>query len=340
MSISNVSCAANVWTLICSSCRQGRLRITLTDPSKYYFAIVPAGDPAPSTDVLTGSIFPLTGMDFQFREEIDIYIYAFDYRGRIEYNDDAPFTDVFVQDQTTPPIEYFLTEELNNVVIAASAGAKTKTLTLDPGHGFVVGDFIEIYAETPVGDLTLKRFVQLRVLAVVVDVITVQPFIGFDLDPVNIKFSKRTSADMAVDGSISPKRFKISPPNGLRWDLTRTMITMVVTTNPDDSLYGNLPALTNGVFFGFENDLTQEYLVNIMSNAGYRASAYDVTYTTRSSGGGSFGVSVRKSFAGADKYGVAIRLEGETNDNFVAYVNDNFILIDEHAQKVMGHLVE
>ena len=177
-------------------------------------------------------------------------------------------------------------------------------------------------------------------MALLTHTITVQPFIGFDLKPANVKFSRRVSRNMNVNGSVTPVRFSIGPANGLRWDLTRTMIIMVCTTNPDDALYGNLPILTNGVFFGFESDLTQEYLVNILANAGYRATAYDVTYTTRSSGGGDYGVSVRKSFAGRHHYGVAIRLEGPTNDEFVVYINDDLLLLTEHAEKVMGHNVD
>jgi hypothetical protein len=248
--------------------------------------------------------------------------------------------DVAIQDQTTPPIEYFVTQHLNDVVIVASAGAKTKLITLQAGHGFVIGNHIEIYAETPFQGGKLKRFVQLVVVNVNINVITVQPFIGYDLEPENVKFARRVTRRMNVNGSVTPVRFTISPPNGLKWDLTRTMIVMVCATNPDDALYGNLPALPNGIFYGFENIVTQDYLVNIQSNAGYRATAYDVTYTTRSSGGGSFGVSVRKSFAGTSHYGVVVRLEGETDDEFVVYVNDDLTGLTEHAQKIMGHNVE
>ena len=248
--------------------------------------------------------------------------------------------DVAVQNQFSPPVEYFLTQSLNDVTIVSPAGAKTKILELSPGHGVVIGNYIEIYSETPIGELILKRFVQLCVVDVNINTITVQPFIGSDLDPVNVLSAVRVTRAMNVDGSITPVRFSIGPPNGIKWDLTRTMIVMVTGSNPDDALYGDLPQLANGVFFGFENDFTQDYLVNIQANAGYRGTAYDVNYTTRSSGSGDFGVSVRKSFAGREHYGVTIRLEGPTNDEFVVYVNDSLLGLTEHGQKVMGHIVE
>ena len=336
----SVDCPANVWTQIVDAERAAKIRITLTNPSRYNFDVVEAGSPAPSPEMTTGSLFPNLGMEITAREDIDIYIYAFDRAGRVDVDLDPPFIDVFVQDQTTPPLEYFLTQELNDVVINASAAARTKILQLDPGHNVVIGNLIEVYAETPIGDLTLKTFQQLTVTDVNVNTITVQPFLEFDLDPLNVIFAKRTTAQSNVNGSVTPQRFRIGPPNGIIWDLTRAMVVMVTDGNPDDGLYGNLAPLGSGTFFGFENDVTQGYLVNIQANAGYRATAYDVTYTTRSTGGGSWGVSVRKSFAGQDKYGVAIRLEGPTNDEFVMYINDDLLLLIEHRIRIMGHIVQ
>jgi hypothetical protein len=320
--------------------KQGRIRVLLEDPSKYYYKVVDHGDPKPTTSPVRGTM--ITGYEwiFNFRSLVDVYIVAFDFAGLVEFDDEADYTDVFVQDQTSPPIEYFLTQILNPVTITAPAAARTKVLQLQAGHGVIVGNLLEIYAETPIGNDTLKTFQQLTVIDVNIDTITVQPFLEFDLDPLNVKISDRTTSESNVNGSITPQRFRIGPPNGIRWDLTRTMIVMVTDGNPDDGLYGNLLPLTSGVFFGFENDITQAYLVNVQANAGYRATAYDVTYTSRSTGGGSWGVSVRKSFAGQDKYGVAIRLAGPSEDEFVMYINDDLSGILEHRIRIMGHIVE
>jgi len=118
------------------------------------------------------------------------------------------------------------------------------------------------------------------------------------------------------------------------------MIAMVLDSNPDDGLFGNIAKLTNGVFFGTEGDDSQGYLVNVFDNAGFRLSAYDVAYTTRSSGGGSYGMSVRKTFAGQDKYGVAVRLQGLMNEKFVLYAQDDLTGIVEFKIKLMGHLTQ
>jgi len=250
--------------------------------------------------------------------------------------------DVAFQDQTTPPVEYFLTRVLNAVVITSTQLAKTNTITLQAGHAVVIGDLIEIYNEEIISpEFTLKRFAQLRVVSVATNVIRFGSFIGFDTSPATIQFSNRTSFNMNVVGTLDvPVRFRMGPPNGFKWDLTRTILAMILEGQPDDSDFGDQDALTNGIFFGFEGDLVEDYLVNILSNAGFRGTAYDVNYIVRSQPAGSWGLSMRKSFSGADKYGVVIRLEGENNDEFVMYIQDDLSDIIEFGVKVMGHIVD
>lgn len=252
-------------------------------------------------------------------------------------------SDVAVQDQTTPPIEYFLTREINDVVITNQPTAQSNRIELQSGHGVQVDEFIEIYNEdslTP--NLTLKRFAQLRVIIVSADTVWVGQYIGFDIDSESVQFSKRTTGNMAVDASLDTVvRFSIGPPNGIKWDLTRTILGMVLNSQPDDSEFGDIVGgLDNGIFFGFEGDIAVEYLVNIKINAGFRGTAYDVSYQARSVPAGSYGLSMRKSFSGQDKYGVAIRLDGQNNDEFVIYIQDDLTDLIEFGIKVMGHIVE
>lgn len=288
------------------------------------------------------SKFALSKVQYNYREDLNLdtlYVYTTSKNGTNIAIDSPNYDDVYVQDQTTPPIEYFLTRYLNDVVITSTALAKTRVINLQAGHGFQPQDFIEIYTELPVNGF-FKRFEQLRVVSVTATSITVGQYLGIDINPADVVFSRRVTADLNVDGSVTEQRFSLGAPNGLKWDLTRTIGSMILSGQPDDGLFGNLPALTNGIFFGFENDITQQYLVNIIANAGLRATAYDVTYTTRTVPLGSYGVTYRKSFSGQDKFGVAIRLEGFTNDEFVCYVQDDLTGLIEFRIKVMGHEVE
>ena len=249
--------------------------------------------------------------------------------------------DVLVQDQHTVPVELFLYRELNAVVINTAAGARTNTLLLDPGHGFVVGDFLNIYHidNNFLGaGLTRRKFVQLEVVSVVTNTIRTDMYIGFDLTPANVIYSNRVTAEQNVLGTIdAPVKFELCVPPELQWDITRLMPTMVLATQPDDALFGDIAALSNGVMYGFENNFFEVYLFSIKSNAGWKGTAYDVNYAARSGGGGSWGMSVRKSIAGEDKYGVAIQLTGSSNDCLVKYVQDDIRGINAFRDKVMGH---
>lgn len=249
--------------------------------------------------------------------------------------------DVFVQDQTTPAVEYFLYQELNDVTIIVGGVSKSSTLTFSAGHGFTLGDFIHL----EYFDLTYTipaRIYQAEVVGVAGDVISFDKFFGFDIVPgPAVISSKRVNTDMSVLGSYaSPVQFKFCTFDGLDMDLTRTMVDMNLTSGPDDGLYGNLARLTNGVFFGFEGDALDYYLVAIKDNGEYRSTAFDVSTNQRSGGGGTHGLTVRKTFAGNDKYGVAVRLEAALNDCYVSYVRDDLTLISRHRVTVMGHIVQ
>jgi len=247
------------------------------------------------------------------------------------------------QDQTTPPIEYFMTRTLDTVIITNLPTAQSNRIELQNGHTVVVDDFIEIYNEDTISsDFILKRFAQLRIIKVSADTVWSGQFIGFDITATSLVHTVRTNGNMAVNASLeSPIRFSMGPPNGLKWDLTRTMIGMILDSQPDDSQFGDIDGgLVNGVFFGFEGDLAVDYLVHIKFNAGFRGTCYDVQYVPRSLPAGSYGLSLRKSFGGEDKYGVVIRLEGETNDRFVQYVQDDLTDLLDYYQKIMGHIVQ
>ena len=48
----------------------------------------------------------------------------------------------------------------------------------------------------------------------------------------------------------------------------------------------------------------------------------------------------RITWGGQSKQGVVIRLDGDTNDSFVAVVRDNLTGLNKFRVKVQGHVVE
>lgn len=301
-------------------------------------------------------IFPKEGIGIWVRAEknanvVNISVSESDPNGVTETNGAYP---VNIQDQTSPAIEHYLYQILNVVAVVGAYSIAQNTITFADGHNFTApvgfaNDYIVLMYtdESQPTEALQYRFYQARVVLVNGNDVTFAVPLGFDIVNANIDGAWRVNVNMAlVVGDIAaPVKFFTTPVNGVKWDLTRTMIDMISGSAPDDGLFGGGPQLVYGLYFGFESIATNffEFLVNIQDNGDFRSTAFDVNYTLRSGGQGTYGISTRKSFAGQDKYGVAIRLDGETNDEFVSYVQDNLAAgaqnIDRLRIKVMGHLV-
>lgn len=262
--------------------------------------------------------------------------------------------NTFQQDQTSPPFEHYLYEILNNVTLVGDYSIRDNQITFAAGHNFVnpvpasfTADYLVInyIDETQLTSALKFRFYQGRVVNVAGNIVDLGIPLGFNIENAKIDSAYRVNTNMALKNATfgTPAKFFTTPVNGVQWDSTRVMVDMISSSAPDDGLFGGGLALTNGLYFGFEGDDFTEYLVNILDNGGFRSTAFDVNYTTRTVPVGSFGISTRKTFASQDKYGVAIRMDGRTNDQFVSYVQDNLTAgaqnLDRLRMKLMGHLV-
>ena len=255
--------------------------------------------------------------------------------------------DVNIQDQTTPSVEHYMFQELADIVITGTPTKGTNVLTLSPGHGFVAPvppnrDYLNIhYVDDTLPELVGIRFSQHGVVAVAGDVISITPPLSFDLDPAKVESSKRVNVDMAVLGTfVAPVKFQTYPPNGLKWDLTRFIADMILSSGADDGKFGNIAQLIYGEYFGFESPAFTQYALTVFDNGDFRSSAFDVLYTTRSGGSGDFGMATRKTSAGQDKLGVTVRLDGALSDLFAKYTQDDLRALVRYRIKIMGHIVE
>ena len=48
MSSISVNTPCDTWTLVSQNSKQGRIRVTLTNPTNYFYDVVPTGDPVPT----------------------------------------------------------------------------------------------------------------------------------------------------------------------------------------------------------------------------------------------------------------------------------------------------
>lgn len=252
---------------------------------------------------------------------------------------------VSIVENEAPSIEAFLAEELNDVTIL-SLSPDGKQMTLAPGHGFLPPsgydiDYLNLhYVDPAIPGFVGTWFRQLAIVAVTGDVIDITTPIGMPalFNVANITSSKRVNINMAVAGSrAAPARFCLTPPGIQEWQLRRYIGDMILDTQPDDGLFGDIPLLAYGEYFGFESDVYTAYTLKIRDNGGYRATGYDVYYADASRQG-QYGMSFRKTLAGLDKSGVVVELDGAGNDCLVKYTQDDLTGLVRYRIKVMGNI--
>jgi len=243
--------------------------------------------------------------------------------------------DIAIQDQTSDRISLFLGATLGDIILLTTAvkDSASFNITTD-GTVPVVGNFILIQED--------KKVTQEEILTVVA-VAGAEYTISIAI-PLDVTYSTTASAslqnvDMNINGATTATTFSATPETGTAWDINRMIISMTHGTAGDDGLYGNLTKLTNGVYYRKEGTTSAQSLYNVRENAEYRVEGYDVTYPTRSGGGGTFGTASRVTFNGQDKAGVAIRVNGTLAESFSGRVRDNISALTTHRVKIQGHVV-
>lgn len=149
--------------------------------------------------------------------------------------------------------------------------------------------------------------------------------------------------NMAVDGSVTPVTFSLSPgklADGQEWDITRMALGFTGGAAGDDGKFGCYAAVTNGMVFRYRDGITKN-LFNAKENSQLALhTGGDVSYQTRSGGGGTYGVRVRRTFSGVEKNGSTIRLNSTTDDALEVIVQDDLTAHTIIAGVAQGHVVE
>lgn len=248
---------------------------------------------------------------------------------------DGAVVDVAIQDQASELLSLFLGDIKDTVTVLTNTAKNDVSLDVETtGHTPIVGEFVCLQED--------KKITQ-------AEIVTVTPIAGNQYTlgisiPLDYAYTVAggctiLNVDMNVDGT-TPVTFQVKPTAGTKWDITRMMTSMVLSSAGDDGLYGNIAALTNGTYYRKEDSGESNNLFNAKENADYALEGYDTSYPLRSGGGGSHGFRSRITFAGQNKQGVVIRLDGDLGDSFTATVRDDLTLINKFRTKVQGHVVE
>lgn len=238
--------------------------------------------------------------------------------------------DVAIQDQISPGIDVFFTRKLGTATLASPTAFEDRTITLAPGHGFVAGNMIEI-------DNNDTRFYQSRVRLVTGDVLTVTNPLCFAF-PVAANI-KRVSPDLNVNASSAPIIFSVIPPLGVRWDVNILSINILDGSPMDDSLFGGIPALTNGVVFRTVDGQTRNIFTAVDNGCFRRHCDTDDPYSDKAPAG-LYGFNSKRHFNGQNGDGVAKRIGGEDIAQIQAVVADDLTGLTRLWCVVRGHVVE
>lgn len=140
--------------------------------------------------------------------------------------------------------------------------------------------------------------------------------------------------NMNVVGSLAvPLVYEVKPPSNEVWHINRVIISITDNAAMDDSLFGGIAALTNGVVLR-DNSTVNHTITNWLSNQHMIEDMYDITYALKAPAG-SYGLRGRFTFTKND---VVIRLDGSIGDTLEILIQDNLAALSTFTMKAQGHI--
>lgn len=233
--------------------------------------------------------------------------------------------NVNVNDGITEPVSIFLGELISTDNLTSGLSIDDNIITIGT-TGTTAGRHIEIREG--------NRFFQSEISSATSKNLTLDSLVdyAFTTDAeVDIK-----NIHMNINGTTA-STFYVMPPPEAEYDISRMIILINDGLSMDDGTFGGIPALTNGVVFRKDGSSAVYNLFVAKKNGDFAAEAYDIAYTAKAPAGEN-GFRCRRTWAGAEKTGVVIRLS--TGDRFEAVVRDNLSALTDMVVKVQGHITE
>lgn len=237
--------------------------------------------------------------------------------------------DVFLQDQTSNIIDYYIPIPKNVFTLAAIPVIGSYNISLVDATNVIVGDFMVIKEGI--------RAYQAQVLGKAVNVLTMDTPVDYDFT-VNAIVESRI-INLNVDGSITAVVADFKPPVGAILDINVINISMTSTSPMDDGLFGSLPALTRGlVFRKAQNGNGFISIFNTKTN-GQLSQRMKLEYSTKAPSG-VYGLRASKYMNGQEGNGVSLRLDGNKGESMQVLIQDNLTGLQTFQMTARGHIVE
>ena len=248
----------------------------------------------------------------------------------VPFSNNRGALDVFVQDQNTELVNWLMHQDLNDIVLLEHATINSRTIEVQnvPAHNIVVGNVISLLQDT--------KFYQGIVTNVSGATITLDTPIDKQFRSDRDYYAARGTINLAVNGSVTPQSFHVKPPSNSTWDIKQLGIFINDDNKMDDTTFGGISAVTNGIVLREKNSIYNN-LGNIKRNGDLKLFGCDVNYKEKVAGG-------EDTMQGTCKFsndaGVTVRLAGAHNEEIEAIVQDNLTAISSIYVNVVGHVVE
>lgn len=252
--------------------------------------------------------------------------------------------NVEVQDQYSEIVDLLVYQVLDTMVLLANYSIDDQIIDIETtGYVPVVGNHACLKENT--------AFLQTEILAV-------SPLGGnqyrLTLDqPLDFAYTtaggcsiQNTNIATAVGSLGSPVTFYLSPEglsDSVSWDITRATFTLlgpgpVSDPAPDDTRFGTIDALANGVVVRATNGITKN-LFNAKTNGDLRMRCGGDLLFIDANKNGEYAVSGRRTFSGPEKNGVTIRMHAETRDRVEIIIQDDLTDMSVIRVNFQGHAV-
>lgn len=245
----------------------------------------------------------------------------------VAYNAKYGGYDVQIQDTENTDFNIYLCKELGSTTLAVASAINDRSVTVTSATGALVGDCIDI--------IEGHHFFQSIIKTVVGNVITfASPLDNSFTTSAMVHFGEWNLA--TANGSVTPQIFSVSPPPDANYHITAISFTMTDEGTMDDSKFGSLTALTNGIVARRVDGTIANYFL-ISNNAGFFQYGYDTTYPDKVPAG-IYSFRARKLLKEIN--GTIIALNGDTADELQIIVQDNLTSLSEFTVTIHGHVVE
>lgn len=252
-------------------------------------------------------------------------------------------TRTSAQDNTAEIADLLLVKVLDSVTLLSTANPNDIEIDVETtGHVPAAGEWICLKEE--------EEFFQAEILS---QALIAGNQYTLQLDsPIDSAFSTAggcsiTQPNMATSSTgtrATPDIFTITPAGpgvttNVQWDIARILVDMEYTTEGDDSSFGDLTPLTNGVVIRTKRNGVFHNLFNFKTNGDFKRRAFDRDYNQKTKQAAAYTVQFRRSFNGPDKNGVVIRLGATAGDQFQFLIQDNISALTHMFCVVQGHVV-